>query len=107
MNWEYRILDQLIGATEDLTVQLAALGSLGWEAVGYTCIIQLGPNIASVLLKRPILELAPPEDLKAGWYPDPAGRFELRHWDGVRWSEHVASGGKTETDYPNVRPAAG
>src|SRR5687767_12481034 len=29
----------------------------------------------------------------AGWYPDPFGRHELRHWDGTKWTEHVASRG--------------
>jgi serine/threonine kinase PknH len=27
---------------------------------------------------------------EAGWYADPAGRFELRYWDGKTWSEHVS-----------------
>src|SRR5262245_56809977 len=26
----------------------------------------------------------------AGWYSDPAGRFELRYWDGTAWTEHVS-----------------
>ena len=26
----------------------------------------------------------------AGWYHDPAGRFELRYWDGSAWTEHVS-----------------
>ena len=34
----------------------------------------------------------------AGWHPDPMGRYELRYWDGQRWTEHVSSGGQQGTD---------
>ena len=33
-----------------------------------------------------------------GWFPDPAGRFDHRWWDGVRWTETVSRGGSTTTD---------
>ena len=36
----------------------------------------------------------------AGWYADPWGRFELRYWDGGRWTEHVSRGGTQHTDPP-------
>ena len=36
----------------------------------------------------------------AGWYADPAGRFELRYWDGTAWTEHVSRGGQQSTDPP-------
>ena len=26
---------------------------------------------------------------RSGWYADPTGRFEMRYWDGPRWTEHV------------------
>jgi hypothetical protein len=35
-----------------------------------------------------------PEDGKGvppGWYVDPAGGWNLRWWDGARWTEHVAA----------------
>jgi len=35
---------------------------------------------------------------EAGWYPDPSGRHEHRYWDGTRWTEDVASGGRQGTD---------
>ena len=38
--------------------------------------------------------------IPAGWYPDPAGRFELRYWDGNAWSEHTARQGQMYTDPP-------
>ncbi len=34
----------------------------------------------------------------AGWYSDPAGRYENRYWDGDQWTEHVASAGVASTD---------
>ncbi|MEI7548584.1 MAG: DUF2510 domain-containing protein, partial [Actinomycetota bacterium] len=36
----------------------------------------------------------------AGWYADPAGRFELRYWDGGAWTEHVSRAGQQFTDPP-------
>ncbi len=36
----------------------------------------------------------------AGWYADPAGRFELRYWDGGTWTEHVSRAGQQSTDAP-------
>jgi len=36
----------------------------------------------------------------SGWYADPAGRYELRYWDGSAWSEHVSRAGQQFTDPP-------
>ncbi len=36
----------------------------------------------------------------AGWYADPAGRFDLRYWDGNTWTEHVSRAGQQFTDPP-------
>ncbi len=36
----------------------------------------------------------------AGWYHDPAGRYELRYWDGSAWTEHVSRNGQQYTDPP-------
>ncbi|MCU1392899.1 MAG: hypothetical protein JWM34_1327 [Ilumatobacteraceae bacterium] len=36
----------------------------------------------------------------AGWYADPAGRFDLRYWDGTTWTEHVSRAGQQYTDAP-------
>ncbi len=35
-----------------------------------------------------------------GWYTDPAGRYELRYWDGTAWTEHVSRAGQQYTDPP-------
>jgi len=34
----------------------------------------------------------------AGWYNDPYGRFQQRHWDGERWTERVATNGVAQVD---------
>jgi hypothetical protein len=31
---------------------------------------------------------------EAGWYADPAQRFEQRYWDGTRWTDDVMTGGQ-------------
>ena len=36
----------------------------------------------------------------ADWYKDPSGRFEMRYWNGTKWTEHVARGGKQFVDPP-------
>jgi hypothetical protein len=44
-------------------------------------------------------QAAPQQPLPiAGWYVDPTRRFELRYWDGSRWSEHVARAGVVSAD---------
>ena len=43
---------------------------------------------------------APAPAVPAGWYADPAGRFELRYWDGATWTEHVSRAGAQFTDPP-------
>ena len=34
----------------------------------------------------------------AGWYPDPAGRFDVRYWNGHAWTEHVMTEEKPTVD---------
>jgi len=33
-----------------------------------------------------------------GWYPDPAGRFDHRYWDGSQWTSAVKRGEQVESD---------
>jgi serine/threonine kinase PknH len=40
---------------------------------------------------------------RSGWYADPTGRYEMRYWDGTRWTEHVGRGGQQFTDPPGRR----
>jgi hypothetical protein len=41
----------------------------------------------------------------AGWYPDPAGRFDDRYWDGHDWTSAVKRGEHAESD-PEAVPAS-
>ena len=34
----------------------------------------------------------------AGWYNDPYGRFQQRHWDGAQWTDRVATNGVAQVD---------
>jgi Protein of unknown function (DUF2510)/Domain of unknown function (DUF4190) len=40
-----------------------------------------------------------------GWYPDPAGRYEWRWFDGAHWTPKVASGGQSSVDMLSSSPA--
>ncbi len=34
----------------------------------------------------------------AGWHPDPAGRHEMRYWNGSAWTDDVSDGGVSTKD---------
>ncbi len=34
----------------------------------------------------------------AGWFPDPYGRYQQRHWNGSNWTEHVITNGVQAVD---------
>ena len=34
----------------------------------------------------------------AGWLADPSGRYQLRFWDGLAWTEHVSTNGAQAVD---------
>jgi glycerol uptake facilitator-like aquaporin len=39
----------------------------------------------------------------AGWYPDPAGSTQLRYFDGVTWTEHLAPAVATPGPHTSAR----
>jgi hypothetical protein len=55
------------------------------------------PPVAELWTPQPA-PLIPEPMKEAGWYQDPAGRYEIRYWDGYAWTEHVASGGVAGID---------
>ena len=58
------------------------------------------PDPTPAYTPAPAPAAAPTPSVPAGWYADPAGRFELRYWDGTAWTEHVSRGGQQYTDPP-------
>jgi len=42
--------------------------------------------------------VAPVPLVAPGWLADPTGRFELRYWDGSRWTQSVVTGGVSSSD---------
>ncbi len=53
-------------------------------------------KIAAIPNGRNWSKVVPP-----GWYADPAGRHELRFWDGYRWTSMVRDG---ETESEDAHP---
>jgi putative membrane protein len=50
-------------------------------------------------------EQSAPLPTQAGWFPDPAGRHQLRYWDGTTWTPHVWNGDAAAID-PLDQPVA-
>ena len=59
--------------------------------------VPTGPgSVAPVPL--PTMPTAMPTGVPAGWHADPAGRHEVRYWDGAAWTPHVADRGVAAQD---------
>ena len=43
---------------------------------------------------------------RAGWQPDPLGRYTYRYWDGARWTDHVSLDGQVGRDLFGATPKA-
>lgn len=59
-----------------------------------------------------VTEIPPPPGAKdptlprpAGWHPDPTQRHQIRFYDGVEWTEHVADDGVQSEDARGVDAA--
>ena len=60
-----------------------------------------GPSAAATSAATAPVAAAPATpSVPAGWYADPANRYELRYWDGSAWTEHVSRAGQQYTDPP-------
>jgi hypothetical protein len=75
------------------SVAPAAAATVVAEQTSYQPAAQAAPAA------QPAAQAATPA-VPAGWYADPAGRFELRYWDGGTWTEHVSRAGQQYTDPP-------
>ena len=56
------------------------------------------PLPAAPVPSTPTPPSPPQPSTPAAWYPDPHKRFELRYHDGIRWTEHVSTGGGQSVD---------
>jgi hypothetical protein len=45
-----------------------------------------------------VIRKAEAPTMPGAWYSDPTRRFESRWWDGSRWTQHVATKGRTMSD---------
>src|SRR6476659_2435044 len=55
---------------------------------------------AATVEPTPAAAAAAVSAVPAGWHPDPSKRYEMRYWDGEKWTEYVSSQGQTYTDPP-------
>jgi hypothetical protein len=46
-------------------------------------------------------------DMPGAWYSDPTRRYELRWWDGARWTPRVAAQGRTVSDPVDCETVSG
>ncbi len=53
----------------------------------------------------PVTETNGAAAIVAGWYPDPAGRFELRYHNGGAWTADVSTDGERYVDPQGTRPS--
>jgi len=98
--------DLLVTDTSSVTGSAAETGTAGWGATG-TGSTAGGWGSESTgswggaqpATAPPVAQPQTPA-VPAGWYADPAGRFELRYWDGGAWTEHVSRAGQQYTDPP-------
>jgi Protein of unknown function (DUF2510) len=104
VQWEYMQLTEGTSpvAQAKMTEQLNEFGTIGWEVCGIAAVDRtVGLNTVTVTLKRQrAASFAPAET--SGWHADPSGRFEQRYYDGLRWTEHVSTGGGQSKDWPVV-----
>ncbi len=57
------------------------------------------PDVAEAVARQidgmldPATQTSTASNQPANWYPDPLHRFEMRYWDGSKWTSHVSRGG--------------
>jgi len=82
------------------TTATAATAAVAATAAATPVVDAPAPEPMAAAAPAPAPAPAPADAVPAGWYPDPSSRFELRYWDGTRWTEHVSRGGQQSTDPP-------
>lgn len=101
--WEYARVNAATTNIDGLIERLNALGTYGWEVVGFASSDKtIGLNALHAVLRRRICPLPPPDDVLPGWKPDPSGRHEQRYWTGALWTREVVTGGFDHDDAPTT-----
>lgn len=72
---------------------IAAFGSLAIPAVVTVVLYRRLRPSPGVSAPSTAASWASSSTAPADWYPDPSGQYEVRYWDGGRWTEHVSTGG--------------
>lgn len=71
----------------------------------------LEPTPSNDSLEPVVIRKADAPTTRGAWHPDPTRRYESRWWDGSRWTQHVATGGRTMADplvnEPDSHPVTG
>jgi hypothetical protein len=102
--WEYTYLEGSTGRLTELIGVLNDMATDGWELVSVqSADTPAGVNWTTLFLRRQIVPLPRPHSLEQGWYPDPAGRFAGRFWNGEAWTFHVFTGSAEHRDPPTKR----
>jgi hypothetical protein len=105
--YEYAAFNPFNTSPEALAAELTKKSADGWEVVsivttfdGRYCAFLRRATAATPPTATPAVATPSSANAPAAWYADPAGRFELRYWDGSEWTEHVARGGQQFVDPP-------
>jgi len=105
--YEYAAFNPFNTSPEALAAELTKKSADGWEVVsivttfdGRYCAFLRRATATTPPTATPAVATPSNANAPAAWYADPAGRFELRYWDGSEWTEHVARGGQQFVDPP-------
>lgn len=75
----------------------AAAEPAGWATTPSTAAASTVATTPAASPSTPSTQMAA-SSVPAQWAADPTGRYELRYWDGIRWTEHVSRAGQQYTD---------
>ena len=84
----------VIAAVEPVVSTPVAVEPAVTEPAGWA----VAPQPASQASTQPVVHQVEQPSVPAQWAADPMNRFELRYWDGTRWTEHVSRAGQQYVD---------